>query len=322
MNLIGFYSPRFFPSQVSCPISFIRQAYHIRNKFDFTHKTAVVTNAALHILNGACFTAPLFPIFRSYLNLIDDLFNFTGFISILYHWTHPVHAELLNIPVLLASLQRELHPCSPATPQHVIHDLARACINYTLDEKIGYRTIGGFKIALQRALTLKLEEEPFRRQFSEFNIENFHVDNVQVAFRPRSDLEKLDYGLFSAVDIAYIPLYFHGWGMNFLFDVAQKIGSVRGLGFVATLNLRLILRGALCAGYILKGVESVHKIWFNPYYHSNQKRRAVWDLAISAAEIVYNASFLIPVSVHVSILLTIVAKGLGGMSIFFKPTLV
>jgi hypothetical protein len=123
---------------------------------------------------------------------------------------------------------------------------------------------------------------------------------------------------FICVDLMCVPAFLGEWKLLDLASAADSLGNFRLFFWVPSQNLDHWIRGVLCTAFLLKFCDACTCL-MKGNLGATTKKRAQWDLVVSAAEFLFNFAALCKARTPAVIFLTFVAKSLGVASIISRP---
>lgn len=286
-------------------------------------KTCLV---ALSILQGInCYRdQPCLPKFEKMLDIANS-FDFYNFLKIPYHLFHLVDSDKIDEFQTLNEIEKAL--CTAWIGREGIerdpdiHLFAQKCLEDLLGHmnqfEIAFIDDARFKIMLQEWLVEKLNANPVDYPMHWYR-DRIDLSRMAVIQKKDTRFETASNFAFIWVDLMCAPAFLGEWKLLDLASAAASIGKYRLFFWVPSQNLDSWIRGVLCTAFMLKFCDACTCL-MRGNLGTATKKRAQWDLVVSAAEFLFNFSALCKVRMPVVIFLTFVAKSLGVASIISRP---
>ncbi|MCE2983633.1 MAG: hypothetical protein LW832_08715 [Parachlamydia sp.] len=260
--------------------------------------------------------------FRASLNIANS-FDLYGFLKIPNRYIHPIDLECLDEARLLNTLEKILCRCwidQEMTNDPQIRHFAQQCIQKLIDDltedEWTEMTRDDFALMLQNCIEERLQAIDDLPQ--NWSREAIDLSLLPINHFEKSWSEKIGECFFVSVDLLCVPAFLGEWEVIDLDRYSAQLGRSRLLAWTTRYSLDDWIRAGLCAGFLLQMLNALHCLLLsNP--SPIVRKRAGWDLVVSATELVFNLSALCNARAPVVFFLTFVAKSTGVFSILFRP---
>ncbi len=306
----------------------LKTAREARNNTDVFQKTCQVAFATIQFTNWYKDSNSL-----SKFSFVLSTANMHDFYLIFKEprqYFFPITADSINAPAVLNDLVAKLTPQLPGASAEAIRTFAQSQLEAQLkamaSNQDAYRSVEEFKAVLQARIR--------SAEFAAHNVAAVSLTDLEVAVVSKSLIERITSMNWIFVDIGCVGLYFQGWNLLDTEKLANSVGQCKVFGWSlnqsrafnwsVAQSLEAWVRGAVCFGYTLKLYQASRNL-LTQRLTPEAKKRELWDVATSTFELIYNgAGYLnkigaLRVSPGFIFLAAIAAKGLGIVSILYKP---
>jgi hypothetical protein len=260
-------------------VSAAQQAKEVYNKPEFIFQVSTGLLAACHLASknapqvfGKVISAKL-------LNTLDSInfFSIYGLLSIPRKLFFPVNSDTINKEKLLQIV-------SEKTKYSVVDDIIEQKLNTMEGTKEAYSNVTAFRNSLKafvdRKIRVAFPDSQLERiennkyyfinqsnNFKKFSVNLNFIDTIEIPLgTPNKKLVNLGFGL---VDIQLFLLAFREWKIIDTAKWASNIAQYKGLKFIQTTSLDLVVRITLVATFAIK----CHEAWYQLSSSFNLKKQ-------------------------------------------------
>ncbi|MBA2369736.1 MAG: hypothetical protein H0V82_12030 [Candidatus Protochlamydia sp.] len=281
---------------------------------------------ALSILQGINYyrDKPCLPKFEKMLDIANS-FDFYSFLKIPYHLFYLVDSDKIDEFKTLNEIEKAL--CAnwigregiDRDPE--IHLFAQKCLSDLLEHmtqfEVAFVNDARFKSMLHQWLVeeLNVHAAAYPAYWDQSRID---INGIAVIQIEDTKFETASNFAFICVDLMCVPAFLGEWKLLDLISTAESLGKFRLFSWMPSHNLDSWIRGVLCTAFLLKFCDACTCLMRGNLGPAT-KKRAQWDLVVSAAEFLFNFAAFCKVRTPAVIFLTFIAKSLGVASIISRP---
>lgn len=284
-----------------------------------------ISNLASALIEGVglYYKKECLPKFKRLLE-IASLTDFFNLIQFPCNFLYPIKPHLINEYDLLNQLEnllcKKLKINSIETIRPQIKEILRGFLEISVEEDNHYLNEQEFIVDLKNYLIEQIPNHQLPSHVDKVNLEKIDFFTLKLSLKKKSIWNVLSRISFLFYDVGTPINFLNQWDVISLSKVANTIGKHKFLSWIPNQSFEKWVTGSYVTGFVFQLIEA-GKVLANQQSTKIQREQAYWDVALATSEIFLNTLSIIEGSRILIIGFTFVAKTIGIISTFKKPSL-